>query len=112
MTPHVWTYPAQVLKVIDGDTIRLHLDLGLHIWRTENVRIAGIDTPELDTAAGRAARDAARQLLPVGFMVTFASRELDKYGRPLGGITHADFGDFASTMLTEGHATTYDGGKK
>lgn len=106
---HVWTYPATVIRVIDGDTIRLDLDLGLRIWRTDNCRIAGINTPEMNTAAGKAAKAYAETLLTPGLYVMFESLQLDKYGRPLGAITGLMLGDFARAMLAAGHAVPYAG---
>lgn len=101
-----WTYPATVLKVVDGDTVTLQLDLGLHIWRTENCRIAGIDAPELNTAEGQAAKRYATELLPVDTEVVFDSKRLDKYGRPLGSIAR-NGADFSALMLAAGHAKPY-----
>lgn len=106
---NVWTYPAVVVKVVDGDTIRLNLDLGLHIWRTDNCRIGGINAPEMNTEAGQVAATAARGLLPPGAAVMFVSKQLDKYGRPLGQLLLADGIDFAEWMLDHGHAVPYAG---
>lgn len=102
-----WTYPAVVLRVVDGDTVRLNLDLGLHIWRTDNCRIAGINAPETNTPAGRAAAAYAAELLPPDTRVTFTSERLEKYGRPLGRLTLADGRDLAALMLAAGHAIPY-----
>lgn len=99
-----FTYPAVVVRLVDGDTVRLSLDLGLHIWRTDNCRIAGINAPELDTDAGKIAAAAAATLLRPGDVVTFTSKALDKYGRPLGAITLADGQDFGTVMVAAGHA--------
>jgi micrococcal nuclease len=104
---HAWTYPAVVVRVVDGDTVRLNLDLGLHIWRTDNCRIAGINAPETSTPAGTAAAAYAAKLLPAGAAVTFASERLEKYGRPLGRLVLADGRDFATVMLAAGHAVPY-----
>lgn len=105
----VWTYPATVIRVVDGDTIRLNLDLGLHIWRTDNCRIAGINAPELNTVEGKVAAAAAGELLHAGDAVTFVSRQLDKYGRPLGDLQLADGSDFGQRMLAGGYAVPYAG---
>ena len=40
---------VEVTKVVDGDTIDVKIDLGFGIYKTERVRIAGIDTPEKRT---------------------------------------------------------------
>jgi len=36
----------EVVRVIDGDTVDLILDLGFGLFKKERVRIAGVDTPE------------------------------------------------------------------
>ena len=46
----VWTYRAKVVRVIDGDTVDVDINLGFGIWqKNERVRIMGIDTPESKT---------------------------------------------------------------
>ena len=37
---------TEIVKVVDGDTIDVVIDLGFDIYKHERVRIAGIDTPE------------------------------------------------------------------
>ncbi len=102
-----WTYPAVVVRTVDGDTVRLNLDLGLHLYRTDNCRIAGINAPETSTPAGKAAAAYAAELLPPDARVTFTSERLEKYGRPLGRLVLADGRDFAAAMLGAGHAVPY-----
>lgn len=101
-----WTVPAAVMRVIDGDTVRLTLDLGWHTFRVENCRIARINAPELNTPEGKAAKAYAEERLPAGTAVTFVSRELDKYGRPLGDVIRNGV-DFGAAMLAAGHAVPY-----
>lgn len=103
MDKFVWTVPATVLRVVDGDTIHLDLDLGWDVRITKNARILGIDAPEISTPEGVAAKAYAATLLNVGDTVVFTSHRLDKYGRPLGEIKY-DNGDFATAMLSAGHA--------
>jgi endonuclease YncB( thermonuclease family) len=98
-----WSYPAVVVRVIDGDTVRLDLDLGLHIWRTDNCRIAGMNAPEMNTPEGKAAKADAEAMLPIDAHVLFVSRQLDKYGRPLGDLSRNGV-DFATAMIAAGHA--------
>ena len=40
---------TEVVKVVDGDTIDVIIDLGFDLYKKERVRIAGIDTPEKRT---------------------------------------------------------------
>ena len=106
MARTTWTVPATVVRVVDGDTVRLKLDLGWHLELATNCRILGIDAPEVTSAPGLRAKSHAADLLPVGADVTFISRQLDKYGRPLGALICADWRDFATLMLNAGHAAS------
>jgi micrococcal nuclease len=106
-----WTVPAEVLRVVDGDTLEVMLDLGWGMFHKTKVRLAGVNAPEMNTPEGVAARDFARDLLRVGAMHPFpievASHSLDKYGRTLGAVTYNDAWatvDLASALLANGHA--------
>lgn len=108
MTAVEWTVPATVLRVVDGDTIHMRLDLGWHVTYTVNCRIAGINAPELGTTEGASAHGYAMGLLREGDAVTFASKRLDKYGRPLGEIIYGgEKRRFGADMLAAGHATPF-----
>jgi micrococcal nuclease len=103
----IWTVPATVVRVVDGDTLILDLDLGWRVWRRgERCRLAGINCPELRTDAGHAAVTFVRELLPpmVLSTVIFRSSSLDKYGRPLGDVELPDGRDLATVLLGAGHA--------
>ena len=39
----------EIVKIIDGDTIDIIIDLGFSLTKKERVRLAGIDTPECRT---------------------------------------------------------------
>jgi endonuclease YncB( thermonuclease family) len=103
----LWTVPATVERVIDGDTAVLLLDLGWHCYRRERCRFASIDTPELPTDAGMLARNATESLLPVGTPVTFESHSLDGFGRPLGRVLRADGMDVGAELIRLGYAQPY-----
>jgi len=116
----VYVYRATVsAPAHDGDTLTLDIDLGFGVWlRGQAVRLAGIDTPEINSrdAAIRtralAARDRVRALCPLGLEVTLTSLRYDsreKYGRILGSVQLPDGSDLARTLLTEGHARAYTG---
>lgn len=42
----MYTYDCKILKVVDGDTIDVELDLGFNVKIKERVRLIGVDTPE------------------------------------------------------------------
>ncbi|MEL6362309.1 MAG: thermonuclease family protein [Pseudomonadota bacterium] len=57
----LYIYRAEIVRVIDGDTVVADIDLGFDVWlRRERLRLFGIDAPERSTDAGRAAEEALR----------------------------------------------------
>ena len=126
----MWTYRANLTRIVDGDTFDLDIDLGLDIWkRRERVRLYGIDAPERYTDAGRAAIAFLERLFPpmcVNQVIvqtirgTTANPEArEKYGRYLARISpvnqnDADRGwdDLATLLIREGHGQPYYGGAR
>ncbi len=51
----LYTYKAEVARVVDADTFLLTIDTGFDNWLDSRVRLRGIDAPEISTAAGRRA---------------------------------------------------------
>ena len=45
----MYSYWCKILKVVDGDTVDVLLDVGFGIWMKERVRLNGIDAPESRT---------------------------------------------------------------
>jgi len=124
-------YRAKVLKVIDGDTVDVDIDLGFGIILTdERVRIMGIDTPESRTSDrvedvfGEAAKARLKELLGKSddvTLITVADRDGEdmkgKFGRILGDFkVYYDKEDRQATvtdiMIKEGHAVKYHGQNK
>lgn len=94
-----WTVPAKVIRVVDGDTLDVDLDLGWHITYRAKVRLAGLNCPELHTPEGVAAAEWVTGQLtaphPDRMVITWRpvvvkSHSLDKYGRVLGTVYWAD----------------------
>lgn len=89
----MYRYGCVIVRVVDGDTVVVDIDLGFHTWlREQFVRLYGIDTPELrsrdadERVVARMARDRVVELLPPGSraVVETELRSADKYGRILG----------------------------
>ena len=47
----MFEYKCKMVKVVDGDTVDVDIDLGFGIWlRKQRIRLYGIDTPESRTS--------------------------------------------------------------
>jgi micrococcal nuclease len=125
----MYEYKAHVVKVVDGDTVDVDIDLGFGIvMKDERVRIMGIDTPESRTSDkveklfGKAASARVKELLEEDIILkTQIARNGEdmkgKYGRILGDFIVERYEDGKQEMLTdilvaEGHAVAYFGGSK
>ncbi len=105
MPAHVFSMPGACDRVIDGDSIVVHVGImpGLELHGI-HVRLQGINAPELRHDGGPAARDYLRSLLPEGTAITLVSSQEDKYGRLLARVVLADGSDASSLMLSSGNA--------
>jgi micrococcal nuclease len=111
-----------IVKIIDGDTLDVILDLGFNIFAKKRIRIYGINCPECRTrnkaekARGLAAKKFLRELLEsFDGDIFINSKGLGKYGRVLGEIKlqrPKEFRDVAEAMIMAGHAEEYSEGKK
>lgn len=83
----MFEYDAIVERVVDGDTVRVDVDLGFYA-HSKNVRLRflRVFAPELRAAGGLAARDELMRLLPVGTRVRIATKKIDPYGRWLAEV--------------------------
>jgi len=71
---------------VDGDTLRVIIDLGFDTWKRQYLRLRGIDAPELRTPEGKAARDfVCRELRDVPSIILRSSRS-GKFGRYLSDV--------------------------
>ena len=121
----MYEYKAKVLRVVDGDTVDVDIDLGFGIWmHKERVRMMGIDTPEsrtrdkVEKTFGLASKNRLKELLPVG-SITVLKTEIDRSGEDKKGKFGRILGDFliedkraTDILIEEGHAVAYFGGSK
>lgn len=116
----MWNYRASVIRVVDGDTVDIKVDLGFDILTNMRVRVLGIDTPEINAAdpalreRAHAAKARVEGLLPPGTAVEITTEKdrREKYGRYLASIKLPDAADLAALLLQEGFAVAYDGGAR
>ena len=125
MNPYV--YRAKILRVVDGDTVDIDLDLGFGIvYAKQRVRLLGIDTPESRTRDltekfyGNLAKDFLKSLLQVGETYSLQTTlDKGKFGRILGDFLVDDDTKVETPevsvnqiMLDNHHAVKYRGQNK
>lgn len=123
----MYEYKVEVIKVVDGDTIDVNIDLGFGMsYNKQRVRLMGIDTPEsrtrdeVEKVYGKAAKNYLKQLLASG-NVSLVSHDKGKFGRILGELFvkdnegHPVFETNISVnqaMIENHHAVAYHGQSK
>jgi micrococcal nuclease len=127
----MYQYKARLIRVVDGDTVDAMIDCGFNTFKKERIRLYGIDTPETRTRdkkekeKGLAAKARLIELIEEGnneFIVETSIDKKGKYGRLLGTLfrikssektsTASAAQSYNETLLAEGHAVEYLGGKK
>lgn len=81
----MYKYAAEVLRVIDGDTLDLHIDLGFKVGFNTRIRMIGIDTPEKWHPYGKVVKAYLQQEIE-GKEIFLDVTKKDKYGRYLGVV--------------------------
>ena len=123
----MYEYRAKILKVIDGDTVDVDIDLGFGVVLTdERVRMMGIDTPEsrtrdkIEKKFGLASKARLKEILG---NETILQTQINKNGEDMKGKFGRILGDFqieldgetklaTQVLVEEGHAVPYFGGSK
>ena len=117
---------TEIVKVLDGDTIDVLIDLGFDLFKKERVRVAGVDTPEKRTRdleekalgidATKWLKDKLESTIDGDDELTIRTElvgGVGKYGRLLGWLYIGDSDlSLNEQMITEGYAWAYDGGTK
>ncbi len=114
----MYTYNARLIRVIDGDTVDLEIDLGFDLSVRQRLKLYGVGTPDSRSAdsntkqKGLEAKQRLTELLPRQFKIITILNKRGKYGRVLGTIfiTEKDTGKEVNVnelMVTEGHAVKY-----
>ena len=82
----IHTYKAFLERVIDGDTIRVNIDLGMGIFHREILRLAKINAVEIKTNEGKkAARELTKILSGLEFLIV-KTFQTDIYGRFIADV--------------------------
>jgi micrococcal nuclease len=114
----MFTYAVkEVVRVIDGDTVEILIDLGFSITIKQTVRIKGINSPEIHTrdnaekTKGLASKVYAEQWFTQSGPLTVRTYKDEKYGRLLGEFFRGEE-NYSESAVRGGFAVVYDGGKR
>ena len=116
----MFEYNCKIVKVVDGDTADVDIDLGFGVWlKKQRIRFYGIDTPESRTRDleekkyGLMAKEMVLAHLPIGSTQILRTHKdgVGKYGRILGSFVVGD--TTLNQMLIDTHnAVAYFGQSK
>jgi|TARA_R110000782_G_scaffold251339_1_gene338893 micrococcal nuclease len=116
----MFEYQCKIVKVIDGDTADVDIDLGFGVWmKKQRIRFYGVDTPESRTrdkeekVYGLMAKEFVLSHLPVGSTQVLRTKKdgVGKYGRILGEFVIDD--TTVNQLLIDTHnAVAYFGQSK
>jgi endonuclease YncB( thermonuclease family) len=109
--------PAEVVRVIDGDTLTVRARIWIGQDLTTNVRLAGVNAPELrgQCEHERELAERARRFLAArveGRAVRLRDIGLDKFGGRVVARVEDEGGDLAAALLAAELAIPYDGGRR
>ena len=111
-------HPAEVLRVLDGDTFEARVRIWPGMDITTRVRLRGIDAPEMsarcadERTKAEAARDALVRMLNEG-SVAVSRIGQDKYGgRVDADVSTARTPDVSVSLMERGLVRRYAGGKR
>lgn len=109
----MYKYWAEVIRVVDGDTVDMLIDLGFDVWVKQRIRLLGIDTAEKKHPLGKATKKAMADQLE-GKIILIEVTKPDKYGRYLGTLwlTEASTSSINDQLYVNRLAKLYDGGSK
>jgi len=115
----MYEYNCKIVRVIDGDSIIIDIDLGFSHWiHGESIRLYGVDTPECRTrdaeekAAGLLAKEFVEEALHVGGTYRLQTKEKGKFGRYLGTIYLTEETSINAALVKERLAVPYFGQSK
>lgn len=116
----MYEYRINVVKIIDGDTVDVDIDLGFGVWlKKQRIRLYGIDTPESRTRDldekryGLMAKKFLTEQIKDGAILKTRLDKKGKYGRILGEfISLDDRTNINELMILKHHAVSYHGASK
>lgn len=116
-TEPAYLYRAEVVRVVDGDTIDVDIDLGFYTWlKSQRIRMVGIDAPEtrgderpggIEAKAFLAGLVEGKEVIIRTIKGSDGADDKGKWGRWLGRV-YLDGLDVNQHMIDTGHAEAYE----
>ncbi|VAW11416.1 hypothetical protein MNBD_BACTEROID05-544 [hydrothermal vent metagenome] len=100
---NIYIYVAQVKRIVDADTLIVHIDCGFGIFHTQRIRLKGIDAPEKKTLAGQKSLREVEKILSACPFVIVKTEKTDKYGRYLADVFYLKGEKNPQVTVAKGH---------
>jgi len=100
--PGLYTYEAELERIVDGDTIIVRIDLGFDVLKRERIRLKGVDAAEIDTDEGKKAEKFVRNKLKGIEKVILRTHWHDMYGRYVADVLYDPGGLSKDDVLLKG----------
>lgn len=101
----MFQYKAKVMRVVDGDTLWVEVDLGFFLRQSMYLRLYGLNTPEIrgpERPQGLKTKEFVMNTLPVGSTVVIKTYKTEKYGRFLTDLYYLPGSEDADDILLRG----------
>jgi len=120
----MFEYNFKLVKVVDGDTIDVDIDLGFGVWlKKQRIRMMGIDTPESRTRDleekkyGLLAKDKLTELIADAKALKTFKDAKGKFGRILADVIVYNSAEdrwcgATEIMIQKGYGVKYHGQSK
>ena len=118
----MFEYNAVIVKIVDGDTVDVDIDLGFSVWlKKQRVRLYGLDTPESRTRDkeekkyGLLAKAKVLEHCPIGSKIkvkTQKGKSKGKYGRILGELISDKSVNVNKFLIDNNYGVDYHGFSK
>lgn len=104
-------FNATLVKVVDGDTLSILVELPLNVYKLETIRLLDINSPERNTVEGKAAKSYVEELIGDKSLVIDTdsiTAKRDKYGRLLAHVYLPQLNvSLSEQLVSAGHAVKY-----
>lgn len=107
-----WVFAAKLDRVVDGDTVHLVVDLGMHCYRTESFRLARCNAPELSTSEGKLAKQYTIDWFNIidskaAYPLVIQTHKTDNWGRYIVEVWRPDNHNLTDDLIASGNAKVW-----